>query len=191
APDAPVPFNATDTIPATCATRGVLDRVLALRHAGPRRVRIAWECIGPQEAPVLVVQGGISATRHALASAAHPESGWWEAQAHGLDARRRRIVSIDWLGADGTLDLVLDPSDQADAIAAVLDALGIARVDAFVGASYGAMVGLQFAARHPQRLACLVAISGAHRSHPPATALRVIQRRIVRLGRSEAAVRDA
>ena len=37
----------------------------------------------------------------------------------------------------------------------------------------------------------LVAISGAHRSHPQVTALRVIQRRIVALGRSEGGVREA
>ena len=37
---------------------------------------------------------------------------------------------------------------------------------AFVGYSYGALVGLQFAARHPQRLQQLVAVSGAHRAHP-------------------------
>jgi homoserine O-acetyltransferase len=179
---------------AARATRGRLDVTLALRHAGPRRVRIDWECVGPVDAPVLVVQGGISATRHVVASAAHPESGWWDAHATAgaaFDPTRRRLVSIDWLGADGTLDVVLDPSDQADAIAVVLDALDIARVDTFVGASYGAMVGLQFAARHGARLGRLVAISGAHRSHPQTTALRVIQRRIVRLGRSEAAVREA
>lgn len=176
------------------ATRGVCTTSLVLRHAGARRLRIAWECIGPTGAPLLIVQGGISATRHAAASAAHPEAGWWDEQAgagRALDTQRYRVLSIDWLGVDGTLDITLDPSDQADAIAAVLDELGIDRAAAFVGASYGAMVGLQFAARHGARLGRLIAISGAHRSHPQATALRVIQRRIVKLGRSEAAVREA
>ena len=175
-------------------TRGTCHTTLTLRHAGTRRVRIGWECIGPAQAPLLIVQGGISATRHTTASAAHPEAGWWEEQAgtgRALDPQRYRLLSIDWLGADGTLDVTLDPSDQADAIAAVLDELGIARAAAFVGASYGAMVGLQFAARHGGRLQRLIAISGAHRSHPQTTALRVIQRRIVKLGRSEAAVREA
>lgn len=180
-----------DDAPVAAATRGVCRVELNLRHAGRRRVRIAWECVGAANAPVLVVQGGISATRHVASSAAHPESGWWESQRAVFDPDAFRVVSIDWLGADGVLDCTLDPSDQADAIAAVLDALGIARVHAFVGASYGAMVGLQFAARHAARLGRLVAISGAHRSHPQATAFRVIQRRIVRLGRNQAAVREA
>ena len=193
-----------DAAPAACtpwldtavphARRGVLHAELALRHAGTRHVRIAWECHGATDAPVVIVQGGISATRHAAASAAHPESGWWEAQVgpgRAIDPVRCRVFSIDWLGADGALDCTLDPADQADALASVLDALGIARVRAFVGASYGAMVGLQFAARHGARLGRLVAISGAHRSHPQVTALRVIQRRIVALGRSEGGVREA
>jgi homoserine O-acetyltransferase/O-succinyltransferase len=175
-------------------TRGVCHATLELRHAGLRRVRIAWECVGTPGTPLRVVQGGISATRHVVASDAHPDAGWWQAQGGAgaaFDLERSRVLSIDWLGADGTLDLVLDPADQADAIAAVLDELDIERIDAFVGASYGAMVGLQFAVRHAARLARLVAISGAHRSHPQATAFRVIQRRIVRLGRSQAAVHEA
>jgi homoserine O-acetyltransferase/O-succinyltransferase len=176
------------------ASRGVANVTLPLRHAGPRPVRIAWELQGPVGAPVIAVQGGISATRHVAANAAHSEAGWWEAQAgdgRAIDTARCRVLSIDWLGADGTLDCTLDPADQADALAAVLDRLGIARLHAFVGASYGAMVGLQFAARHAARLRKLVAVSGAHRSHPQLTALRVIQRRIVALGRSEGGVREA
>jgi homoserine O-acetyltransferase len=181
-------------IAAPIATRGVLGIALNLRHAGNRNVRIAWECIGAPNAPVIVVQGGISATRHVAASSAYPENGWWQEQVgagRAIDPAHCRVISIDWLGADGALDAVLDPADQADAIAAVLDALGVQRVRAFVGASYGAMVGLQFAARHGERLDRLVAISGAHRSHPQVTALRVIQRRIVALGRSEAGIREA
>jgi homoserine O-acetyltransferase len=37
----------------------------------------------------------------------------------------------------------------------------------------------------------VLAISGAHRSHPQVTALRVVQRRIVALGRSEGGAREA
>jgi homoserine O-acetyltransferase/O-succinyltransferase len=177
-----------------CATRGRFEASLTLCHAGARRVRIGWECVGPAGAPLLIVQGGISATRHAGASAVHPEPGWWDAQVgagRAIDPARVRVLAIDWLGADGTLDVPLDPADQADAIAAVIERLDLPRARAFVGASYGAMVGLQFAARHPQKLAALVAISGAHRSHPQATALRVVQRRIVALGRSEGGAGEA
>jgi homoserine O-acetyltransferase/O-succinyltransferase len=165
------------------AQRGRIRIELRLRHAGLRTLDIAYETLGPVDAPVFVVAGGISAHKHVLASAAYPEPGWWQTQnGNSLDPTCARIVAIDWLGADGALDIPIDTADQADAIAAVLDALRIAVVEAFVGASYGAMVGLQFAARHPQRLRKLIAISGAHRSHPYASAWRALQRRIVGLG---------
>jgi homoserine O-acetyltransferase len=165
------------------AQRGRVRTALALRHAGVRELDIAYECLGPVDAPVVLAAGGISAHKHVLASEAYPEAGWWQAQSgHGLDPTRCRIVAIDWLGADGGLDAPIDATDQADAIAAVLDALKIDTVEAFVGASYGAMVGLHFAARYPQRLRRLVAISGAHRAHPYASAWRALQRQIVALG---------
>ena len=63
---------------------------------------------------------------------------------------------------DGALDLGLDTSFLAVAIAAVLYDLCIARMQAFVGASYGAMVGLLFAARLGDGVDTMVAISGAH-----------------------------
>lgn len=167
------------------ATRDSVECVLALRHAGARAVRLRYEIVGSTALPVVLVAGGISAGRHVVASAAFPERGWWQAQAaegRALDPRRRRLLAIEWLGADGTLDAPIDPADQADAIAAVLDALGIAVLDGIVGASYGAMVGLQFAARHPARVSRLVAISGTHRAHPHSSAFRALQRRALALG---------
>jgi homoserine O-acetyltransferase/O-succinyltransferase len=176
------------------AARGITETTLDLRHAGTQAVRIRWECQGPVDAPVLIVQGGISANRHVCASAQFVEAGWWQEQAGAgaaLDTQRFRLLAIDWLAADGALDVCIDPADQADAICAVLDDLHIHQARAFVGASYGAMVGLQFAARHPGRLRQLIAISGAHRSHAQTTALRVVQRRIVKLGLQHEAAAEA
>jgi homoserine O-acetyltransferase len=165
------------------AARGQLAARLRLRHAGERDVTIAWELVGPADAPVVLAAGGISAHRHVLASDAFPEPGWWQTQSGvGLDTAKVRVLAIDWLGADGHLDAPIDSADQADAIAAVLDALDIDAVAAFVGSSYGAMVGLQFAARYPRRIGRLVAISGAHRAHPYASAWRALQRQAVALG---------
>ncbi|MFS8063673.1 MAG: homoserine O-succinyltransferase MetX [Luteimonas sp.] len=167
------------------AQRGALLVDLALRHAGQRRVALRYEILGAAGLPTVLVVGGISAGRHVAASATFEEPGWWQAQVgagRALDPACVRILSIDWLGADGELDAPIDPADQADAIAALLDALDIARLEAFVGSSYGAMVGLQFAALHPTRLRQLVAISGTHRAHPYASAWRALQRQVVALG---------
>lgn len=178
-------FSAADAaaVAAVDARRGRVPARLRLRHAGEHDLVIAWELAGPDDAPVVIAAGGISAHRHVVSSETFPEAGWWEGQnGAGLDLRRVRVLAIDWLGADGALDAVIDSADQADALAAVLDALGIARVAAFLGSSYGAMVGLQFAARHPRRVGRLLAISGAHRAHPFASAWRALQRQAVALG---------
>jgi len=180
----PLPIEFRDAGPPD-AGRGVVDIELPLRHLGMRVVRIAYEWLGHAGNPVIVVAGGISADRHVAASASFPQSGWWEAQVgagRALDPRRHCILAIDWLGGDGLLDGPIDPSDQADAIAAVLDARGIRTLAAFVGCSYGAMVGLHFACRHWGRLQQLVAISGSDRAHPYASAGRALQRRAVALG---------
>ncbi len=175
------------------AARGVLELGLELRHAGLTRVHLQWEWQGAVDAPWIVVAGGISAGRHAAACESFPEPGWWDAQVgsgRALDTNLYRVLAIDWVGADGTLDLPIDSTDQSDAIARLLSHLQVERIEAFVGCSYGAMVGLQFAARHPTRLARLVAISGGDCAHPYATAWRGLQRRIARLGRDEGASRD-
>lgn len=192
-PSAPAVFG---EVPAgarssSLTRRFVLDLRLELRHAGPRSVVVRGEWTGPADAPLVIVAGGISANRHVAAHAGNSEPGWWEAQVgpgRAIDTDRLRVLAIDWVGADGSLDAPIDSADQADALAQVLDRLGVARAAAFVGASYGAMVGLQFASRHGHRLERLVAISGAHRPHPYASAWRALQRQCVALGRSEGGV---
>ena len=183
-PHCPPPFEPQAIEPAH-AGAGAIDVELALRHAGLQRVRIDYEWQGAAAAPVVLVAGGISAHRHVAAHALDPSPGWWDAQVgsgRALDPAAYRILAIDWLGSDGSLDVPIDPADQAAAIAAVLDALGVDALAAFVGCSYGAMVGLHFAAAYGPRLQRLVAISGCDRAHPYASAWRALQRRAVALG---------
>lgn len=172
------------------ACRGSVDAVLATRHAGPRGLRLDYELVGPVDAPVVFVAGGISAHRHVAANALDATPGWapgLPGAGRALDPARLRLLAFDYVGADGSLDAPIDTADQADAVALLLDALGIDALHAFVGYSYGALVGLQLAARHPQRLRRLVAVSGAHRPHPYAAAWRALQRKAVALGRLQCA----
>lgn len=174
--------DACDRDDARC---GTIACELPLRHGGTWTGKLRYECLGDVSLPMVLVAGGISADRHVAASEAFPQKGWWDAQVgtgRALDPARHCILAIDWLGADGSLDAPIDPTDQADAIAAVLDALGIDALAGFVGCSYGAMVGLQLASRHPARLRQLIAISGTDRAHPYASACRALQRRALALG---------
>jgi len=164
------------------AVRGELPRTLMLRHGGEAAVTIRYELLGGEGAPLLIVAGGISAGRHVLSSAEFPEPGWWQGQAASLDCRRFRLLAIDWIAADGLVDRPVDPADQASALAHLLDHLGIPAAAAFIGASYGGMVGMQFASAHPARLGALLAISAAAQAHPFSSGCRALQRRAVALG---------
>jgi homoserine O-acetyltransferase len=171
-----------------------LPAEFALAHGGALHgASLAYERQGPLDAPVVVVQGGISAGRHASASAQVPGPGWWEGfvgDGLPIDTQRLQVLSFDWLGgagcstasAAGESSPFVGAEDQAAALAHLLDALRIDRLAAFVGSSYGGMVGLQFAARFPKRVAKLCAIGAAHRSHPQASAWRAVQRGVVELG---------
>jgi homoserine O-acetyltransferase/O-succinyltransferase len=165
-------------------------RRLALRPKygrGPCEVELEYLWCGAAEGPTLVVLGGISAGRDVVALDEAAAPGWWQALVgHGsaIDLARCRVLSIDWLTPAELGASAVSSEDQADALAALLDALGIGRAHAFIGASYGAMVSLAFAARHPHALDRLILLAGAHRPHPLATAQRSVQRAIVRLGQA-------
>lgn len=160
--------------------RGDLRLSLGFVHGGTADIRLGYEIVGREDAPVIIVAGGISAGRHVLASDAVPEPGWWQVQADSFSGYR--VLAIDWVGADGGMDRPIDPADQAEAIAAVLDYRGIDTAAAFIGASYGAMAGMHFAKRYPHRLGGLLAISAADRPHPFASACRALQRQALALG---------
>jgi homoserine O-acetyltransferase/O-succinyltransferase len=152
---------------------------------GACRVAVQYLWTGAPGAPTVIVQGGISASRDVCASPGIAD-GWWSelvGEGAAIDLTQCRVLSIDWLvPADIAGASAVSSEDQADALAALVDELGIGRVLAFVGASYGAMTGLAFAARHPGKLRRLVLLAGAHRPHPLATAQRSVQRGIVRMG---------
>jgi homoserine O-acetyltransferase len=165
--------------------------------------RVAYEISGPAGAPVVVVLGGISAHCHVTATPERPEPGWWQGlvgPGRAVDPERVRVLAFDYLGGNGSSTgprntraeefPAVTTADQARALAHLLDELGVRRLEAFVGASYGGMVALAFAALFPRRLGRLVMVSAAHRSHPQAIAWRSLQRKIVRLARRQGAAHE-
>lgn len=169
------------------AERGELALALPLRHGGEAETILRYELVGNGER-LLIVAGGISAGRHVVASAEYPEFGWWQPQAPTFDLDKVRLLAIDWIGADGSIDLPIDPADQADALAALLKHLGIAHADGFIGASYGGMVALQLAARHPSLCRSILVISASASAHPFSSACRSLQRRALSLGEGASGV---
>jgi homoserine O-acetyltransferase len=145
----------------------ISDRFIQLRRFGVRN--------GPQ----VVALGGISAGRDVCG-----DDGWWRetiVDSAAIDLDRFGVIGVDFAPlADERVRLA--PVDQARLVEIALDRLGIEVLRAFVGASYGGLVGLAFAARAPRRLEQLCIISAAHRPAAQALAWRGVQRRIVEYG---------
>lgn len=165
----------------------------ALHHGGSLTDRaLAWRLVGDPALPVVLVLGGISASRLVFGQE-DGQRGWWNGivgPGRALDSDHVRILGIDYLGGSGLSSRPEPPVpfpslssyDQAEAVVSLLDYLGIDQLRAIVGASYGGMVGLALAQRHPQRLQRLVVISASDRAHPMATAWRSVQRAMLRFG---------
>jgi homoserine O-acetyltransferase len=177
-------------VPAGVAVRDeVLDlpRPWRLHHGDDLpQARIAYRLAGPERAPVVAVLGGISA--HRIVDGAE---GWWPdlvGPGHGIDTRAFRVLGIDYLGGRGGSSAPephakfppLSSFDQANAIEHIVRHLGIERLHAIVGASYGGMVALCFAERHPALVERIVVLSAADKAQVLSTAWRSVQRQIVR-----------
>ncbi len=120
---------------------------------------------GPDDAPTILVLGGISAP-------AAPS--WWPGIAGpgcALDTERVRLLGMSFDGHS--------TQQQAEHILRTLDDLGIDRLHAAVGCSYGGMVCLALAALAPDRLQQLVVVAAAHRPHALAAGWRRVQQRIL------------
>jgi len=141
---------------------------------------------GNPDGPIVVVLGGISATRF-VADGGRQNRGWWSRlvrEGGAIDLNRFKVIGYDFapnLDADCGLCPVTT-RDQADRLAQLLDAMEIKQLDGFIGSSYGGMCGLALAQYHPERIKNLCVISAAHRPYPIGVAWRGIQRRVVRLG---------
>ncbi len=154
-------------------------------------IQVAWRLSGASDAPVVAVLGGISAGRNVF-DPASTQQGWWKGIVGpdlALDSNAFRILGIDFLGGSGATTgprkgqadfPSVSAFDQAAMLVALLPKLGIKKLHAIVGASYGGMVALAFAERYPEWVDRIVVISAADRAHPMATAWRSVQREIVR-----------
>jgi homoserine O-acetyltransferase len=150
---------------------------------------VAGRLYGPddEKAPLIVVLGGISATRFVADSADKKTAGWWSTLVRDggpIDIKRVRVLGYDFapnVDSDcrpGTITT----NDQAARLHGLLSHMGIGRVDAIIGSSYGGMPALAVAQTYPNAVERLCIIGASHRPYPIGVAWRGIQRRIVRLG---------
>lgn len=158
-------------------------RLLSGERLGQRQV--VGRLHGKAGAPLIVVAGGISAGRFVHRTETNG-LGWWSGAVSirgPIDLSRFQVLAFDYApeAEDGAQSVTITTHDQARLLGLILDEIGDPTVAAFVGCSYGGMIGLAFAELFPARVEQLIVVSAAHRAHPQATAWRGIQRRILKL----------
>jgi len=158
-----------------------------------RRPELRIRLFGDRTQPLVVALGGISSGRK-IANASDGQ-GWWRSivgAGKSIDLNQNCVLGFDFLPNSRETARTITTLDQARALAHALKTLDFNAICGFVGASYGGMVALAFAAQYPDLVERLCIISAADRAHPAATALRGVQRRILRFaaecGKSEVGV---
>ncbi|MEE9272775.1 MAG: homoserine O-succinyltransferase [Robiginitomaculum sp.] len=141
---------------------------------------------GKSGAPLIVIPGGISATRFIADGQGVGQNWWTELVAHGgaIDLDHYQVLGVDLApcGENTQSRLTITTQDQAKRLTHLLDYLEASLVHTIIGTSYGGMVAMMFAQNFPERLGKLCLLGAAHRPFPMGVAIRGIQRRIIEFG---------
>lgn len=165
-------------------------------------VTIAYETYGELNAAcdnAVLVCHALSGDSHVASHDEHDDPGWWDALVGPglhLDTRHRFIICANVLGGcrGSTGPNSIDPrtgkpygpdfpgitiGDVVRCQLALVDHLGIDRLRAVVGGSMGGMQAMQWATRHPERVAAVALLATAHRLSAQALAFDVVARNAI------------
>jgi homoserine O-acetyltransferase len=166
----------------------------------PRIAYETWGELAPARDNVVVIFTGLSPSAHASSSPEDTAPGWWEEMlgpCRPIDTRQLFVVCINSLGScfGSTGPASIDPTsgeayrlsfpvltleDVATMGHEVLKSLGVDNLYAVVGPSMGGMTALAYGAMYPGTYERLLLMSTGARSMPFATALRSLQRELIR-----------
>ncbi len=179
-----------------------IDGTFNMRYGMLLNPSIAYETWGELNARKdngILIFTGLSPSAHAASCMADPSPGWWEQMlgpGKPIDTNRYFVLCVASLGScfGTTGPASIDPlsnapyrlsfprlsiEDIAQAGHALVDALGLSRLHAVLGASMGGMTSIAYSILHPQVAENLVTISGSAQAAPFAIALRSLQREII------------
>ena len=159
-----------------------------------------WGELNEDRDNAVLIFTGLSPSAHAASSPADPSPGWWEEMigpGRSIDTRRFFVICVNSLGScfgsSGAPSIdpetgqpyrltfpVLSLEDVARGGREVVRHLGIERLNAVLGPSMGGMSALAFEVLFPGLSDGLVVISSGPRSLAFATALRSLQREMIR-----------
>jgi homoserine O-acetyltransferase len=159
-----------------------------------------WGALNARGDNAVLIFTGLSPSAHAASSVDDPAPGWWEEMVgpgRAVDTRRFFVICVNSLGScfgstgPASIDAatgrpyrtsfpVLSLEDVARGGWEVISHLGIERLHAVIGPSMGGMSALAFEILFPGRSDSLVIISSGARSAAFSTALRSLQREMIR-----------
>jgi homoserine O-acetyltransferase len=147
---------------------------------------VSGRLYGNMNGPLIIVLGGISATRF-VADGGRLNRGWWSRlvrKGGPIDLNTFKILGVDFAPETDGLDCpeTITTADQAKRIVELLEAENLRPAKAIIGSSYGGMCALALAENHSAWVENLCVIGAAHKPYPIGVGWRGIQRRIVRLG---------
>lgn len=166
---------------------------------GARIAYESWGRLNAERDNAVLLFTGLSPSAHAAATEQDPTPGWWQQMIGpnlALDTGRYFVVCVNSLGScfGSTGPASIDPvtgkrygvdfpelavEDIASSAYAAMQALGIGRLAAVIGASLGGMSVVAFAAQFPDSARRLITISGSPAASPFAIALRSVQREAI------------
>lgn len=155
-----------------------------------------WGTLNEDKSNAILLHTGLSASSHAHSTEANTKPGWWErfiGRGAPLDTDKYFVICTNVIGgcygstgpsstdpSDGrryaTRFPILTMDDMVRAQMKLVDAFGIQKLFASVGASMGGMQSLALGVHNPSRVERIVSISGCARSHPYSIAMRHTQR---------------
>ena len=163
---------------------------------------LAYETLGTlndAQDNAIVIFSGLSPSAHAASSVDDPSPGWWEeiiGAGLPIDTDRFFVITVNSLGScfgsAGPASInpetgesyrlnfpVLTLEDVAESTFAVVQSVGITRLQSVIGCSMGGMTALAFCASHPDAARSLVSISSTSQAEPFAIAVRSLQREMI------------
>jgi homoserine O-acetyltransferase len=155
---------------------------------------VSYAVHGPQREPGVPADGVPVVLALSAVAANHHRLDFLIGPGRALDPSHCAIVAIDALGnglSSSPSNSVAQPGrafprftirDMVASQAAVLDALGVGRLHAVVGASMGGMQALQWAVSHPSRAERIAAMTPMARTTPWAVAINECSRRALEVG---------
>lgn len=159
-----------------------------------RDCTVSYVVHGPQREPGVPADGAPVVLALSAVASHHHRLDFLVGAGQALDPARFAIVAVDALGnglSSSPSTSVSQPGlafprftirDMVASQAALLDALGVGRLHAVVGASMGGMQALQWAVSYPERVGRVAAMTPMARTTPWAAAINECSRRAVASG---------